>query len=211
MRDGLTFDEASHTYRYRGAPIPGVTGILKELIKVEWGNLSFYINTITGQAMAADAVEAAGDYGRAVHKVMELALLHGIDAIFYPEAIESSVRALVQWQADYKPEIVAVEKRVCSTKYGYAGTLDILAYLPMIKRLALVDVKTGIGTLTGPQTSAYEVGFREETGERKLINRYKLRLPKKGEGPYKFTPLDNGSDWDYFQSRLFNHNFHQAL
>lgn len=208
---GLVFDEKTHSYTYDGRRLPGVTSVLNELVRVEYGDREFYVNTLNGQTIAAEVIRSAGDYGRAVHKVMDLALNHGIDAIFYPEEIEPSVKALVQWQADYRPELIAVEQRVHSLKYWYAGTFDILCYLPLTKRLALIDVKTGEGALTGPQTAAYLEAWRECTGERKAIDRYKLRLPKVAGETYRLIPCANPQDWVYFTHRLFAREFHANL
>jgi len=205
----LTFNEETHTYYLDGVKIPGVTSVLGEFVYVEYHDI--YVCTTNGQVIAGEIMRRAADIGSAVHKVLELVLLHGIDAVYYPPEIDPAVKALVQWQKDYRPEIVCVEKRVVSTKYGFAGTLDILAYMPMTKRLSLTDAKTGLGLLTGPQTAAYEKAYREETGERKIIDRHKLRLPKQEGGSYQFIPLKNPQDWQFFQNKLFSSRYLAAL
>ena len=54
----LTFDEASHTYRIDGQVVPGVTSVLKPL---------------TDYSMVPPAdLQAAADFGKAVHRACEL-------------------------------------------------------------------------------------------------------------------------------------------
>lgn len=210
----IVFDEAAHRYTWAdtGATIPSVTQIINEFIgPVDVNGASVFVHRVTGQVIYADVLTAASDFGSAVHRVVELALTHGIDAIYYPEKIECSVQALAQWQRDFNPEIIQLEGRMASQQYGYAGTFDILCYLPSTKRLSLIDVKTGIGNMTGVQTSAYERLIRENTGERKAIDRYKLRLPKVPGETYRLIPCSNPQDWVYFTHRLFAREFHANL
>lgn len=207
----LFFDEESHTYYLRGRKIPGVTRVLNEFVLADVFGTPVYVSTINGTVIPAPIMEAAADLGKAVHRVQELILLHGIDSVYYPPEVEPAVQALVQWQKDHSPQIIAVEHRGVSVKHGYAGTLDILAYLPKKKRLGLIDVKTGVGFLTGPQTAAYEQMWREETKERAAIDRYKLQLPKGGEAKYSFTQLKNVNDWVFFTHKLFAHSFLKTI
>jgi len=210
--EGLTFDVGTHTYYLHGQRIPGVTSILGELIRVEWGNTDVYVSTITRQIIPAEVIHCAGDMGRAIHRCMDLILRHGVDAVYYPPEIDPAVKALVQWQKDWQPEIIAVEHPICSKRYFYAGTLDIHCYIPKLKSLSTTDVKSGVGALCGPQLSAYNQGLRENTGERKKIMRHKLQLPKKEGETYKFIHYkDDVRDWSYFQSRLFAKQFQDSL
>jgi hypothetical protein len=63
---------------------------------------------------------------------------------------------------DVKPEVVAVEKRVCSYRYSYAGTLDLLAVIQ--GRKVLIDWKASAGASAVYQLAGYALAL-EECGE----------------------------------------------
>lgn len=203
----LEFDEATHTYYMDGEKAPGVTSILGEFMFVDRGQWPYYISTLSGAIIDAMVMDAASDFGTAVHKVMKY-VLAGVP-VDYPDRIGPCVDQLLQWQADHKPEILLCEKPMGSARYGFAGTPDIFCRLDG-KRLALIDVKTGIGQLTGPQTAAYEMLIRENTKHRGMIERWKLYLPKDGS-PYKLTRYRSPDDWRYFQAKIIARNFEQRL
>lgn len=204
----VEFNEEAHTYHLDGLLLPSVTQILGEFVEVNVGGYRWYVHRATGNVIAAEVMEAAGDFGRAVHKAMELTLDLGPDGFHYPEEIAGCVAQLHKWQDDYKPEIVAVEKRMASNKLLFAGTSDIICYLKFHKsrNLAIVDVKTGPGPLTAAQIAAYDKLFREETGYKKPIDHFKLHLPKDGSD-YVFTKLTDRHAWRYFQAKMTTYNF----
>jgi hypothetical protein len=201
------FNEERHEYTLGGKKLPSVTTILNEFVYVDHGPYPFYISRLTGNIIYASVMEAASDYGTAVHKAMEYSLTLGPDGFEYPQEIKSAVVNLDLWKKEHNPEIIYVEKRMASSVYGCAGTLDI--FCKVGRHLCLVDVKTGPGMMTGPQQAAYEKLLREETGEKKPIKRFKLFLPKTGKR-YQLIPLTNTDDWTYFQARLFSHKWETA-
>jgi len=203
------FNEEMHAYTLGGYKLPSVTQILSELILVNTGvgeKYPFYVSRIDRNTMDQSVIVAAGDRGSAVHKSMEF-ILKGVD-FEYPDIIGGAVENLRLWVDEHKPTIIAVEEILASEEYHYAGTLDIFCQIG--KELWLVDVKTGLGRLTGPQTAAYEKLWREETGERKKINRAKLYVPLDGSR-YRWLPQTNKLDWKYFESRLFCHQMEASL
>lgn len=207
------FDEQRHKYTTpEGIELPGVTTILGEYHRVRWGRSEFYVAQ-NGITIDVATMNRAAEYGSAVHKILELSVLHGVGSFDYPEEMSHAVQQIASFIADYQPEVVMCEQPLYSEKGLFAGTGDLFFRSPKIrngKRLCLLDAKTGAGLFTGPQTAAYESLYREETGEKGLIDRFKLQLPKDGK-PYKMIPLTNQKDMTYFNYRLYCRSFEQNL
>ncbi len=198
------FDAATHSYRTPdGRKLVGVTGILGEFSRVRFGRYDLYVDQ-NGNTIEAEVMRKAADFGTAVHQALEYALTVGPGEFTYPEEIAGCVEQIWQWVQDYNPEVIAVEEQLYSERYLFAGTLDILCRIN--GRLCLVDAKTGVGKMTGPQVAAYLELWREHTGCQDPIDRYLLRLPRDGK-PYKFKKLDNPKDWPFFKAKLFCRNY----
>lgn len=207
------FNEELHRYTTpAGERLPGVTSILGEYIRVE--RLNVAVHSLTGNTIPLPVLDAAAEYGRAAHKILELSTLHGVDSFDAPESMQNAVRQIRQFIEDYAPQPVMCEQPLYSEKHRYAGTSDLVFISHRIrngKRLCLLDAKSGqAGQLTGPQTAAYEDLYREETGEKGLIDRFKLQLPK-GGGDYRLIPLKNPGDRQYFYYKLFCHRYVATL
>jgi hypothetical protein len=198
------FDEQSHTYRHpkTGSILPGVTSVLGEFVYID--ALDLYV-ALDGHTIPGEIMRNAADLGTAVHKALQYALTVGPDGFVYPDEIAPMVQQIDAWRQDYQPEILAVEMPLYSERYLFAGTLDLICRIG--GGLCLVDAKTGQGLLTGPQTAAYESLYREDTGYKGTMARYKLRLPKDG-GKYQFIlQPDATNDWNYFKARMFCSNY----
>jgi hypothetical protein len=101
-----------------------------------------------------------------------------------------------------------IEKRLYSSRYAFAGTLD-RAYIDRAKKaLAIVDLKTGAHTPSaGPQTAAYAQLVAEETGIKfRTVKRYTAHLLH-GEERGKLAEYKSGTDWSVFLSALNVYNF----
>jgi hypothetical protein len=207
------FDKELHKYTTPdGKPLDGVTSILGEYHKVKWGRSEFFVDT-TGNTIDVETMQKAGEWGTAVHKSFELSLLYGIGSFDYPDMLENAVQQIAAFICDYQPTVVLCEQPLYSPRRLVAGTPDLFFTSPKIKRgkrICCLDAKTGVGKFTGPQTAIYTDLFREETGEKGLIDRFKLQLPKVGKN-YKLEALTNKNDLKYFEYKLFCHNFATTL
>lgn len=163
----LTFEEATHTYRYNGVIVPGVTSILKPLSQ-----------EIYKYAPERNMNFASGR-GSDVHKAIE----------FYSQyeviEIESSNRAYldayIKFSKDYSHISLRNEYSVYSD-LGYAGTLDNIGRVD--GEWTLIDYKTTSELhkkMVGIQLSAYRQALLEEEME---INQA-LCLQLKKDGKYK--------------------------
>jgi len=137
--DALTFDPATHTYRLYGRVIPSVTQVLDDLLP-GWHADEWYLQR-----------------GTAVHACAAM-IAQGIEFESDP-AISGQVAACRQWFADVRPLVNYVERRVCSARHGYAGTLDMLAGIGA--HLVVIDWKASAGPAAVYQLAGYALALGE--------------------------------------------------
>lgn len=200
----LTFDEATHTYRYQGVIVPGVTTILGDFIKVAINDIPYHVGRNSGVVIASSVMEHAGAVGTDLHSGCQLIANGGIDWDALDGAYVGPLREFEKWLEDLKPQILFTECPFYSIRYGYAGTIDIIAMIN--GKLCFIDIKTGASSSVGPQLSAYQHGWCEQERYTATTQRWVLRIPKDGS-PYKFEKLTGFRDWDYFKSCLFIHQY----
>lgn len=197
----LFFDQKTHTYTdERGIRVPSVTQIINEWVIVEVGGWSYHVNRFSGEVIPSHVMTEAAAVGTAVHKAAWLILTGaGVDMSALHPSLINPVTAVAGWAREYKPQTVACEMRMASARLWYAGTLDWIGRIQGIKGLCLVDFKTGGHRAAGVQTAAYEQLYRDETGERKTINRFVLEIPKDG-GACTLIRQKDRSDFGTFLS-----------
>jgi len=186
---GLSFDEATHTYRYGGRVVPGVTSILAPLND---------FNRVPPQVL-----DAARDLGTAVHLACELDDLGDLDEAALDPALAPYLRAWRAFCADsyvrwYKIEIPEYHRTL-----GYAGTPD--RYGAVQGDLAVVDLKSSAALYpsVGPQLAAYAHAIDEKKAA--TIKRIAVQL--KADGTYATKTYTDPSDWPVFCSLLTLRNW----
>ena len=154
-------------------------------------------------------LRGAGGFGQAIHRGCEL-ILHGtlewevVDPKYMP-----TLEQFEKWVKDFDVKPEAVESRVYSRAFGYAGTLDFRGSV-VGSPIALVDFKTSLSYgMAGVQTIAYDHAYIETYGGDKA-DRYVLHLPKDGR-PYKFKRVEMTGDWEYFLNKLSARRFENRL
>ncbi len=182
----LTFDEASHTYRFGGKVVPGVTSILRPLVDFS--------------GIRRDVLEAKADLGKRVHFACQLHDEDDLDEASVQEDVAPYLQAYRLFLSESRAQIVMNEERVFSRTYGYAGTLDRVMALPA-QGTFLVDLKTCIATptSTGPQTAAYLRALDPSVCTRRAA----LRL--RPDGTYRLDELTDPNDWATFLACLTVH------
>lgn len=182
----LTFDEATHTYRYGGRPVPGVTQILKPLYD------------FTG--VPPDVLAAKARLGQRVHLATEMDDDGELDDESCDEVILGYVKGWRKFKADRSPVILASEQRVFSLEHQYAGTLDRI--VGMDGDDWMLDIKTSaeIHPAVGPQTMAYSMASGHKDLRRCVVQ---LHM----DGTYTFQELTSPKDWVIFQSCKLIHRF----
>ncbi len=197
----LTFEEQDHIYRWNGKVVPSVTQVLREWVKL--GNGRGYVHTVYGTYIDTPTFENVGDFGTAVHMGAKLIMTASLDWDVLDPALVPPLKEFVRWMDDYKVKPQYVEEPMYSSKYGVAGTPDIIGTINGFRHLDITDIKTGlVNEMVGPQISGYENIFRDQEKYRKPIVRHELILPRDGS-PYKFKLLTKSTDGAFFLSRLF--------
>lgn len=205
----FTFREEDHTYWLDGQRLPSVTEILNEWILVNIYGSEYYINTVNGTTVDKETFEAAGDFGRAVHKAAQYILMGGLDWTALNPALVPCVKQFAKWVEDYNVRPVMVETALFSKSMGVAGTPDIFCHIKGTTQLVQPDLKTGMSAMVGPQTAIYSELYRLHAKYKGFIKRYELKLPKDGSA-YKFTALTNRKDLQLFKSKHFEWKWRQA-
>jgi hypothetical protein len=195
----LTFDESTHTYRWNGVIVPSVTGIIKEFIKVTINGSDWYVNRFTGAVIPSYLMEEGAEKGKDLHKGCQLILQGGID---WNTLSDEYIDPLIQFEkflSDFSIQPLYTEFMFYHPRYGYAGTIDIIAIIE--KALTFIDIKTGECSTVGWQTSAYEKSFCAQEKYTGRTARFALWLPKNGL-KYKFEKLTNENDFEMFKACL---------
>lgn len=107
--------------------------------------------TAAGREAAVDLIkgaakrkrEEASENGTRVHDVVEALVLDTPLPEFHSEAAEASAMQFIEWHIAWQPVYLMSECTVANPALGYAGTLDLVAYLPPIDKVYEIDVKNG--------------------------------------------------------------------
>lgn len=179
--DELTFDESSHTYRFRGTAVPGVTGVIQSL------------HSFAGIPRAI-LIEAAAR-GTAVHLATQFFDEGDLDESSLSEAVGTRVEGWKRFVADMRPEWLAIEVRLLHRVHLYAGTADRFAILkgePWV-----IDIKTAQSShpVWGLQTAAYAQAANLPECRRGTVQ----LLP---DGTYRLREWSDPSDFPTFLSAL---------
>ncbi len=191
-------------YWLDGQPYPSVTEIIGVLDKP---SLRYWFGQQVYRAFAADPgmsekdalnapyrkSEQAKARGTAVHSIVEVAKnIEDFEAWLQKqsEIYKGYGMAFLQWMKDAHPTIIEHERTVVSRKFGYAGTLDLLATLNGNGQRIIVDCKTGkdIYSEAFLQLSAYRQALKEEGVD--TIGVAVVLLGEDGSYKYQFSEAD---------------------
>jgi PD-(D/E)XK nuclease superfamily len=157
----------------------------KKLTPSQWAmNLTNRLGTTKA---SQKELTRAGDIGTEVHALVEWTIRTELmqKAGPSPKIRDAAQWAFMAWE-DWKRSVhlkpIAVEQVVYSTKYGYAGTLDLLAEVNGV--LTVIDWKTGKAVYSEAhlQNAAYRQAIRE-MGHGDPKQGIVVRLPKNTEDP----------------------------
>lgn len=182
----LAFDEASHSYTWHGKPVPGVTSILAPVSG--YGRVPRHL------------LEAAANFGKAVHMACELDDLGELDEDCLDHSIAPCLAAWRDFSRDHAVQWEKIEQPGYSQKFGYAGTADRIGFVKGVR--AVLDIKTTAKLMptVGPQLSAYAQIEGDPT-----LARFGLQLRK--DGTYHLEQYTNPMDWPVFASLLTVRNW----
>lgn len=185
----LTFDPVEHVYRWHGQRVPGVTSILKPL--TDYGSVP------------ASVLQAASEFGKAVHLACELDDLGELDVYALDDALAPYLSGWRKFCADTSAEWQLIEKPLYNEAMRYAGTADRIGMVN--GKLAVVDIKTtaALYPSVGPQLSAYAHAYNPM--DAKTMQRIAVQL--KADGTYTAKPYTDPTDWPVFMSLLTVRNW----
>lgn len=123
----LTFDEATHEYRYAGERVPSVTQLIRDagLIDSTW------------------FTPESRERGTFIHKAVALDTRGDLYECDLTAEEMGYVEAARNWRKDFQIEPFAIEQRVYNETFHYAGCYDLFGHDPKKYPPILADYKTG--------------------------------------------------------------------
>lgn len=188
---GLTFNEATHTYRFNGQVVPGVTGILKPVTDYE--------------SVPADILLAASEFGTAVHMACELDDKGELDESALDPALAPYLAGWRQFSADYQVRWQLIEKPVYHPLLRYAGTPDRIGLVNGIGTVVDIKSTAQLYPSVGPQLAAYQAANASDPKTPATMQRMAVRL--KDDGTYEAKAYTDPIDWPVFCSLLTVRNW----
>lgn len=186
----LTFDPEAHVYHWNGQRVPNVTSIISHLTDYS--------------RIPADKLEIARQKGVHVHAMVEMECKGMLDEDKLPEWMRP---ILAQWRLFVSQtgfRMIASEKRVYHSVYGYAGTLDLYGELVHAAKFAFIDVKRSFlaGKVIGMQIAAYREGYLNQEADKaaKKAQRWALRLNE--NSPYRMEQYTDEAQFQDFLTCL---------
>lgn len=126
----LTFDPEAHVYRIDGVVVPSVTQVLRQ---------TGYIRL---DGVSEATLEHARERGRRVHQALHFLFDDDLDEDSVDDELRGYLESARRYLSTEVRQVLRVECRVHSTRYMFAGTLDLLA-LHADGALSVDDFKTG--------------------------------------------------------------------
>jgi hypothetical protein len=180
----LTFDPATHTYRWAGVVVQSVTQILEQAFR------SF-------AAVEPEVLQRAQLRGTNVHLMCQF---HDEDCLDESQFTGEELAYLPGWKrflADHQPNWTAIEVPFYNEIYGYPGTPDRMGTLEsgtFRGAECCIDIKTSWtkSVLWALQTAGYCQGTR----------RHRFTVQLKSDGRYRLLEWSDPMDWPVFVSLL---------
>lgn len=185
----LTFDEATHTYRWNGDVVPNVTRVIAPLTDYS--------------RIPPDTLARAQAEGIAVHKMVELHCRGTLKEV--PDWMRGHLAAWEKFLAESGMDVWLSEHRVYHPAMRYAGTLDLYGEVKKLKAFtgpALLDVKRSFygGPAIGLQTAAYDTALATDKAITRARHRAALQL--RPDGTYRLKKFDDKMDHAVFAAML---------
>lgn len=224
----LAFDEKEHMYTWGGAPVPGVTTILRVIDKpalMPWAigvTRDYWLEAVTAGRTDFKAIHK--ESWTANKKISKDAANDGTNVHQYAEAFfkklplpelltdqaKRGVEAFHKWLDAHKIEILSSERRVFSKEHYFAGTCDFVAKIDGVMGVGDIKTSSGIYPEMRMQTAAYQQALQEEKGL-KFEVRWIIRFDKKtGEFEAK-SFYDFDLDFAGFEAALKLHRTLQSM
>ena len=186
-----TFDAERHVHMIGGVVVPGITTCIKPLTSYDQIN--------------PEVLQAAADWGTAVHKAVELDCLGALDKGSLDAPLLDTINQFEQWAMT---EGYNLSDFICEIPMGdaslmYGGIPDLI-----LDGKLIVEIKTRpANRLTdGIQTAAQEKLWIKNSGS--LAWAYERRVLHLTPESYHYTLVQGKDDWSRF--RLLLDHYHNA-
>jgi hypothetical protein len=167
----VQLDEATHRYTVNGAPVPGVTHILRQITHDQFANI------------APERIERKRIIGRRVHKITEMIDDDDLDEASLHSDFVGYVGAYRRFLSEHRVTWHVRERMLFNPVYNYCGMLDRVGWVD--GRASLVDFKAtaDISPTSFPQVAAYGDSAQKNGFEWESLHVLQL----KPNGQYVFT------------------------
>lgn len=186
----LTFDQDSHTYRWDGQLVPGVTRVLEPLQNLK--------------GVPWEILDRAREFGVHVHLACHLFDIGRLDERSLDPALAPYLAGWKAFLLEQKFVVVQSEVQLFNEFHRFAGTPDkdgLWRGTPWV-----IDIKSGvIPDTVGAQTGAYEKLLAGIDGKRR--RRGCVQLTGGAYPGYKFVELKDPADFALFTSALGVYRF----
>lgn len=185
----LTFDPDTHTYRFGGTVVPGVTSLLQSL------------HSFAGVPL--DVLEEAQHRGSNVHTMTHLIDIDDLDderlKAELPE-VRAYMPAYLRFLSDCTPNWSSIEVPVFHRNLRYAGTPDRigeLTYQGARVRGAVIDIKTSVAS--HPCWSLQLAAYAQAAG---IPAARKFSLQLRNDETYRLKEWTDPDAWPAFVSLI---------
>lgn len=181
-----SFDAEKHQHMIGDAIVPGITTVIKPL---------------TNYGMINPAVlQAACDWGTAVHKTVELFCAGTLDESSLDDPLKLVLDGFNKWadEVGIIPCDFVCERPMGDARLMYGGIPDLI-----LDDHLIVEIKTRkVNMLTDSiQTAAQESLWKQNGGQR--VKQYERRvLELKQDGSYTYTKVNHKQAWPRFRKLL---------
>ena len=187
------FREEDHSYWLDGQRLPSVTEILRPLKDFS--------------AVPSHILQAACDYGTAVHKMVEIYIEGDLHEEALDPGLVGPLRAFKGWQQEHSHLVnPVVERPMCHPRLGFAGTPDLI-----YDGIVVVDLKTRPAdrNTDSLQCAAYQELWEANGG---LKGKYEHRvLELKQSGDYVYTRVNDPQAHGMFRDLLAYHRIGNTI
>ncbi len=160
----LLFDAESHRYSIDGRVLPSVTQVIGAIIPRNYSCASWYM-----------------DRGSAIHKAIHLMIQGKLDWSSVDERILGRIRAFELFIKDSGCVVKESELPLASSRYSFAGTLDLILEDKRREWEFLADIKSSLECQISIQLGAYQMLLEEHERETKTA----LGLELREDGSYR--------------------------
>ena len=177
----LKFDNEKHIYKLDGVIIPGYSQIAKDLGLTDYSHVN------------KSDLDWKAQVGKAVHTAIFLHNTDELDMDSLDETVSSYFKSWLMFKELYQPKILTQysEKPICSFKWRYGVTPDIIAEIKELLTILEIKTVTSMNPVTALQTEFQKVAV-EEYHKIKIKQRWGLQLIPNSMP--KLEPYTNLSD-----------------